>query len=561
LASLNEFLTNYNIDENIVFDETIHRFSFDGKRDKAGWYIAFNDGDIQIVVAGDFRSGDKWTYCSGKDNKLSAEYKARIEAARAKAKADKEKRHIKAQETASELLKKAKPFDPLVNQYLKKKNITETYGISLIDNYLAIPIQNNLGQVTSLQKIYPDGSKRFLTGGKITACYFIIGEITDVVYICEGFATGASIHKATGKCVFCAFSANNIEPVYKALQSNYEGIDVVIASDNDAFKKENAGLKVAATMVKKYDLDFRAPTFKDPSTKPTDFNDLEILEGIEAVKQCILEPYKEVLPAVKSKAAAAWELAKLSLNPKTKLPVKNEVNVFKLLKIIPGFSDSIYYDKFLNRMVCHGSPMVDEFYTEVLMELQENYGFASVARGKVISAVDNYAMKNSKNSAKDYLESTVWDNNKRIDTFFVDYCNSEVSDDDESDKMSREYVSAVSKNFWVGMVARIMSPGCKLDTMIILEGAQGIKKSTMLEVIGGKWYGIASSEIGHKDFYEGLAGNLILEMAELDHMKRADMDTIKRVLSTRNDKYRPAYGRLPRDYPRQTVIVGTSNDS
>lgn len=109
------------------------------------------------------------------------------------------------------------------------------------------------------------------------------------------------------------------------------------------------------------------------------------------------------------------------------------------------------------------------------------------------------------------------------------------------------------------MAARIFKPGCKVDTMVILEGEQGAKKSSTLEAIGGNWYKQLTEHFDSKDLYIGFQGKLIIEVAELDAFRKAEASTIKKIISNPSDHYRPLYERQNAESPRRCVFVGTTN--
>ena len=122
-----------------------------------------------------------------------------------------------------------------------------------------------------------------------------------------------------------------------------------------------------------------------------------------------------------------------------------------------------------------------------------------------------------------------------------------------------DYVRAASVNFFIGLVARVMHPGCKLDAMPVFEGGQGIFKSSALEVMGGAWYADARETMGTKDFLVSLRGKWLLEISELHALSRAEVTAVKQTMSTRVDRYRPPYGRTAVDFPRQCAFAGTTN--
>ena len=159
------------------------------------------------------------------------------------------------------------------------------------------------------------------------------------------------------------------------------------------------------------------------------------------------------------------------------------------------------------------------------------------------------AEANAYHPVRDYLGGLTWDGEPRIDTFAANYLGGEVT----------PYSCAVGAAFLIGCVARVMVPGCKLDTCIVLEGAQGKFKSTALEVLAGEWFADSKLAIGDKDGMQALAGVWLYELGELASFGKADVETIKAFMSSRKDHYRPSYGRHAVDVPRQTAFAGTTN--
>jgi putative DNA primase/helicase len=111
----------------------------------------------------------------------------------------------------------------------------------------------------------------------------------------------------------------------------------------------------------------------------------------------------------------------------------------------------------------------------------------------------------------------------------------------------------------VGAVARVFQPGCRVDHMLILEGEQGLKKSTTIEILGGEWYTDARLNFADKDSLLIVQGRWIIEMAELEGMNKADTSETKKFLTQHVDLFRPPYGRKLVKYPRRCVFAGTVN--
>jgi putative DNA primase/helicase len=140
----------------------------------------------------------------------------------------------------------------------------------------------------SLQVIDPEGGKRFQPGGRIKGCYHAIGKPEGVLIVCEGYATGASIHEATGYAVAVAFNAGNLESVALALHQKYPALQLIMAADDDWKTPGNPGMTKATQAARAVGGRVAVPTFPaDRPVKATDFNDLHQLAGLDAVRACM----------------------------------------------------------------------------------------------------------------------------------------------------------------------------------------------------------------------------------------------------------------------------------
>ncbi len=235
------------------------------------------------------------------------------------------------------------------------------------------------------------------------------------------------------------------------------------------------------------------------------------------------------------------------------VPIPDYGNVVYVLQHDPMFHGArIWYDEFLDRVFIANSPIRewrDEDDTRVTVEITDTYGMRRLSSHVVRESVMYVARQRTRHCVRDWLTSLIWDDVPRIETAFEDYWGT----------AGDEYTRAASRNFFIGLVARILKPGCKLDTMCVFEGPQGIKKSSALEVLGGEWYSASHETVGSKDFLQGLRGKWLMEIAELQSFARADKRAIKNTLSTRNDDYRKSHGRNVRRYPRECVFAGTTN--
>ena len=144
-----------------------------------------------------------------------------------------------------------------------------------------------------------------------------------------------------------------------------------------------------------------------------------------------------------------------------------------------------------------------------------------------------------------------WDGVERADTLLVDYLGAEDT----------PYVRAVTRKELCAAYCRVYHPGIKFDSMIVLNGDQGIGKSTLIAKLGGEWYSdsLNLSDMNDKTAAEKLQGYWIMEIGELAGMRKADLDKVKAFISRQDDKYRASFGRRVTPHPRQCVFFGTTN--
>lgn len=276
--------------ELIVDDGKMHRFSTNGKpRDEAGWYCLHSDG-VPAGSFGDWRTGLSSTWCSKSDSTMTeAERQAnreRVQAMQRQREADLVQRQQQAAQDATRRWAAAAPCTG--HPYLTRKGVKPN-GVKVEGENLLVPMRTTDGAICSLQTITPDGDKMFMPGGRVKACYFPIGRPDGIGIVCEGFATGASIFEATGSAVAISFNAGNLGAVATALRSKYPALKIIIAGDDDHLTADNPGLTKARAAAQAVGGYLAMPEFfgHDRKDKDTDFNDLHLLAGLDAVKACI----------------------------------------------------------------------------------------------------------------------------------------------------------------------------------------------------------------------------------------------------------------------------------
>lgn len=167
-------------------------------------------------------------------------------------------------------------------------------------------------------------------------------------------------------------------------------------------------------------------------------------------------------------------------------------------------------------------------------------------------AVSKVVDDRSYHPIKEYLESLPeWDEVPRVDTLLIDFLGA----------TDNVYVRAVTRKTLCAAITRVMKPGCKFDTMLVLSGPQGKGKSTLIAKLCGEWFNdsLLLSDTKDKTAAEKLQGYWILEIGELAGLRKTDLETLRGFLSRQNDIYRAAFGRRATPHPRQCVFIGTTN--
>jgi putative DNA primase/helicase len=176
----------------------------------------------------------------------------------------------------------------------------------------------------------------------------------------------------------------------------------------------------------------------------------------------------------------------------------------------------------------------------------------NVGRECVYDAVRVVAEKTVINPPKDWLLGLRWDGVRRVPSWLTKYMGVAPS----------PYVMHVGIWMLVSAAARIMKPGCKVDTMTVFEGPQGLGKSTAAkELFGEQWFSDTPLDLSSKDRFVALRGHLCHEIAELDAFGKAEIARVKSFLSSQTDDFRPPYGKSNVKVPRRCIFVGTVNDS
>ena len=294
----------------------------------------------------------------------------------------------------------------------------------------------------------------------------------------------------------------------------------------------------------------------------------EFAAEVPAVSEKLaMEKYEEAVncfggnaPADAGQEDNSWVL-KLKRNLQTGKIQNTVQNVRVILENDPKLCGKIYFDAMSERAMAGASlPWEPEIrpYTARQWRDDDDAGlrcymeliYGITGKEKILDGLAVYLRNHQVHGLKERLLQTQWDGVPRVDTLLQDYFGA----------VDSLYTREAMRKTLVGAVARILNPGVKFDTMLILSGRQGLGKSTFFRFLGMEWYSDSLGTFEGKDAAELLQGYWIIEAGELTGMTKSEMNAVKQFLSKCDDIYRASYGRRTEKHPRQCIIVGTTNN-
>lgn len=484
-------------------------------------------------------------------------------------------RMAQAAEQARNIWESATELEGDEHPYLKRK-LVKSFGLRIgrfrnQDGALLVPIRNIDGQITSLQAIFQNENPQlgrdrdYLPGGQKRGCFHVIGNkptgANPVIVICEGYSTGASIHMATGYCVVVAFDAGNVPTVAKLMRQQFGRATIVVAADNDQWHedgKQNDGVHYARQASITTGGLLAVPKFTRLSDKPTDFNDLHVLEGLNAVcnqiNAVIPEPVNDnFLPLDASvnpfmfphmshqqKPLNTWENLEWLL---TQYGIKSRYNEISkdVVVTIPGKD--------------YGN---DASANSALTEIVSLCARNGMPSGSCAEYVKLIAMSNRYNPASEFITAKPWDGVSRI----YDLCDTLET----AEGFDRSLVLMMVRRWLISAVAAAMQPtGFYSKGVLVLQGEQSLGKTawfrslvppTLRELIKVG----ATIDPANKDSVSSAIGRWMVELGELDAtFRKSDIARLKSFISQDRDEIRRPYDRLESTYQRRTVFFASVN--
>ena len=330
---------------------------------------------------------------------------------------------------------------------------------------------------------------------------------------------------------------------------DWRGRSVVIAFDSDVVTNPRVGK--ARDALAEF-LKDRGAAVRYLDLQPSQFGQKQGIDDffasghtLEEIQFLISDP-----PGSAEKNESQWTKALVCSD--RGIPRINAHNLSLILSNDPDIEGRIEYNEFSRNVTIDKCPCGVPERFRLAAQIERKYFDGAVGDDLLSRAIETIAKDHPFHPVRDWLGSLKWDGRSRIDALFSNFFGSDDS----------EYTRAVSRNVLIGAVARIYRPGCKLDTMPVIEGPQGEKKSSAIETLfGTSWYSVSKAALDSKDFDQSLLGCWALEFAEMDKFSRADVARIKLQLSTAVDRIRLPYRRDFESFPRTSVFFGSINEN
>lgn len=364
------------------------------------------------------------------------------------------------------------------------------------------------------------------------------------------------------------FSHHGSDPASEQLLNSYDLVRIHRFSHLDTEVKENTPINRLPSSVAMNDWIRNAKGENEEETAALSKVKVELAKSTLQLAQEDFEDYEEDSESEENKKVNIDAvIVKLDLNKKGEVESSTK-NIAVIINEL--FGHTFKFDLFANKAIRVANvpwwknneekllkpgemaDWNDEDTDFMLLEIEKIFNInIQFAKARIIA--DKAIQERAFNPVMDIIKSKPWDGVERAETLLIKYMGASDT----------EYTRLVTKHFLTGAVKRIFEPGCKMDEALILIGAQGIAKSllSMKLAINEKWHTDSLNSFDPKKGGEVIEGKWIIELGELDAMRKAEVTEVKRFISAQSDKFRKAYSRNAVDIPRKCVFIGTTNEA
>lgn len=560
--------------EQLRMDGHKHRMRLAGDKGRAtsGEYCIYADespaGWFKSYRASHGVPYETWSYKSETFSSMSPEERKAFIDKKEAERAERERQDARERQrsilVAREKWNNATQAHPLHN-YIMKKGLRSAHGARLLGNNLVIPYVNSAGEVQTIQTISGTGEKLFQLNAPKAGFYSILDgdlgaltpEPTGNTWICEGWATGCSIREATGDIVIVAADCGNLYPVAKNVMESNPSWDLCIAADNDSYKgRGNPGVAAAIKIFEELGIPFVAPDFKE-TEELSDWNDYACTRGLDKTR-CEMLRKLEIIKGSSDYEARNSYPKFTKVNDKTGKPLGVKEN-FEILMKFNKYN--IKYDE-IKKEISIDIPGAN-FSTDHSLNAALDGPITStcVEYGFPVSLMPGYvnwlASKNVINPVQDWIQSRKWDGKNRI---------AEICSYLEAEDGFPPFLRDILVRRWLvsGVAAAFAGDGFRTRGTLVLQGAQGIGKTTFFKSLAGddNWFAEGVTlDPSDKDSVKRCISNWIIELGELEAtFKKADLAKLKSFLTSSRDEIRLPWAKKISPYQRRCIFCATVND-
>lgn len=506
---------------------------------------------------------------------------AEIEARRTKrqqeeaaAEAERARKRAMAAQRAQSMWDLAHDFEGDDHPYLQRKGVM-AFGLRMGKwrngaDALLVPMHNIDGHLVSLQGVFANFNpelgrdKDYLPGGQRRGSFHLIGGKPSghqPVVVCEGYATGASIHQATGYPVAVAFDAGNVPTIARAMRELYPMATILILADNDQFHKpgvQNDGVHYGRQAASSANAILVVPEFESLEGKPTDFNDLHQRQGLDEVRRQI----EAHIPKAANDNYLDWESG---INPfeyphlsDRMQPLNTRENLQWLLEqygIVPRYN---IIKKDVDVRIPARDFGGDGSQNCALAEINSLCVRNRMPKADTADYIKVIGKLNSYNPAADFILSKPWDGISRLQDLYDTL--------ETAPGYDRELLALLVRRWLVSAAAAALMPnGFWSKGVLVLQGEQSLGKTAWFKSLVPQEQRTlikvgANIDPTNKDSISSAIGHWMVEIGELDGtFRRADIAKLKAFISQDVDQLRRPYDRLEESYDRRTVFFASVN--
>lgn len=428
---------------------------------------------------------------------------------------------------------------------------------------LLVPIHDKHGKIASLQAYFYDdqefyGDRAYLKGGKKSGGYCLLGTPKNTIAIVEGYATGLSVHEATGWAVIVAFDKGNLKHVAELTRKNFPQSDIIIAGDNDhpnpkTGKQDGniaaveAGQAINARVIL-------------PDTVGMDWNDVHQQHGLEAVQRSLMA---HLVPKPANDNAEPIEFDSYTPFIDVTAQGKPKATIANMKELLRRMGATVRYNvikKDIEVLIPGHSASRDNKLVSCITHIVSNCNLVGIPTGSLEGFITTIADENQYNPVLTWVNSKPWDGVKRWDEFCKTVTPKQVKLLPDGTPLH----AALIKRWMVSAIAAANRDGVALQGMLVLQGDQGLGKTSWLKSLVPQNLDIVKDglilRLDDKDSIKRVISFWLVELGEIDAtFRKSDQSALKAFLTKDSDGIRLPYARGESDFGRRTAFFGSVN--